>query len=166
MVKSTVFGYFCLMLMETRLGGVLKRAALLDEGQAWIESITPELQQQYLEKWIKGDQLFNKGIDEDGDVLGTYSYMTQILSGGRKKAGTNYTLLDSGQFYRSIYIKVFRDVMLVDGDFNKMLDKNWWNINNLEESKILGLNDENLEKFIAQVAIGYAEYFRRILGFG
>ncbi len=152
------------MLMETRFGEMLQSAAKLDDAQAWLNSVTPELQQQYIEKWIKGDQLFKQGVDEDGDVLGVYSVTTQILSGGKKRAGTNYTFFDSGQFYSSIFSRLTREMLIVDGDFEKMKQNNWWTENNLNENKILGLTDENLDKFIFKVSEGYANYARRILG--
>jgi hypothetical protein len=153
-----------MFVSETKLGETLQKVQLLNESQAWIESITPELQQEYIEKWIKGDQLFSKGVDEDGALLGTYSLTTQIMSKGRKKAGTHYTLLDSGQFYQSIYIKVMSDSLIVDGDFDDMTNERWFNENNLDEDKILGLIDENFEKFTKEIAINYAAYVRRILG--
>ena len=150
--------------MQTRLGEMLKKAALLDEAKAWKDSNTPELQQKYVEKWIKGDQLFKKGVDEDDKLLGVYSITTQILSGGRKKAGSHYTLFDTGQFYRSIFTRVLSESLFIDADFAEMPDQNWWNENNLNEEKILGLTDENLEKFKTEIAKGYLEYTRRILG--
>jgi hypothetical protein len=153
-----------MFVSETKLGETLQKVQLLNESQAWIESITPELQQEYIEKWIKGDQLYSKGVDEDGALLGTYSLATQLISKGRKKAGTHYTLLDSGQFYQSIYIKVMSDSLIVDGDFEDMTNERWFNENNLDEDKILGLIDENFEKFTKEIAINYAAYVRRILG--
>lgn len=153
-----------MFVTETRLGETLQKVLLVDEGQAWIESITPRLQQQIVENWLKEDQLFKKGVDEDDDILGFYSITTQILSGGRKKAGTHYTLRDTGQFYRSIFLRVLRDAIVIDADFAEMPTQNWWNINNLDEEKILGLNEENFSKFTQAVANGYANYLRRILG--
>jgi len=153
-----------MFVLETKLGETLQKVQLLNESQAWIESITPELQQEYIEKWIKGDQLFRKGVDEDGDLLGVYSFTTEILSKGRKKAGTHYTFLDTGQFYQSIYIKVLTNSLIVDGDFELMKDKNWWYENNLDQDKILGLIDENFEKFTKEIAVNYSKYVRRILG--
>lgn len=146
------------------MGETLEKALIIDEGQAWIEAITPSLQRQILEEWIKGDQLFNKGVDEDGDVLGFYTKTTEKLSGGRKKAGTRYTLFDTGQFYRSIFLRVLRDAVLIDADFAEMPSEQWWQLNNLQEDKILGLTDENLAKFTKAVSNGYGNYLRRILG--
>jgi hypothetical protein len=153
-----------MFVTETRLGETLHKVKLIDEGQAWVEAITPSLQHKIIEDWIRGDQLFKKGVDENDDVLGFYSITTQQLSGGRKKAGSHYTLFDTGQFYRSIFLRVLRDAILIDADFSEMPTQNWWNINNLDEEKILGLNEENLGNFTKAVANGYADYLRRILG--
>lgn len=153
-----------MFVTETKLGETLKKVYLLNSGDAWIEAITPTLQQRIVEDWIRGEQLYKNGVDEDGVLLGVYSLTTQIMSKGRKKAGTHYTLFDTGQFYRSIFTRVLPDALFIDADFAEMPDQNWWRENNLEENKILGLTDENLEKFTKAVANGYGRYLRRILG--
>ena len=58
------------------------------------------------------EQLF-KGVDAKGKKLfskrtkrGVYSPLTEIISGGRKKAGTPYTLEDTGDFFKGFYIEI------------------------------------------------------------
>ena len=55
------------------------------------------------------DQLFQQCVDSDGNLIGVYSFTTELLSGGRKKAGTHYTLEDTGAFYESFKIMTGRD---------------------------------------------------------
>jgi hypothetical protein len=55
------------------------------------------------------DQLFQQGIDSKGDLIGVYSYTTELLSGGLKKAGDHYTLEDTGHFFESFKIMTGKD---------------------------------------------------------
>ena len=43
---------------------------------------------------------WQEGKDFNGNLLGRYSYATEILSGGRKKRGEPFDLYDTGDFYR------------------------------------------------------------------
>ena len=51
-------------------------------------------------------QLFNQGIDTKGNVIGRYSIVTETVYNQNKKAGTPYTLKDTGEFYATFKIKV------------------------------------------------------------
>lgn len=51
-------------------------------------------------------QLFNQGVNTDGEVIGTYSFFTEVISKGRKKQGAHYTLYDKGGFFKGFNIKV------------------------------------------------------------
>ena len=51
-------------------------------------------------------QLFNQGIDTKGKVIGRYSIVTETVYNQNKKAGTPYTLKDTGEFYATFKIKV------------------------------------------------------------
>ncbi len=42
---------------------------------------------------------WQKGQDSKGKIIGTYSQKTEEITGGRKQAGTPYTLFDTGDFY-------------------------------------------------------------------
>lgn len=63
----------------------------------------PDIEEQILDL-NRDTQLFDKGINAEGQVIGLYSLATEKLSGGTKKAGTPYTLKDTGQFYESFKI--------------------------------------------------------------
>jgi len=145
-------------ILQTRIGETLRNALLLDEAQAWIEAITPGLEAQIIRDWIQEDQLFRQGVDEDGDIIGLYSIATEKISRGRKKAGTPFTLYDTGAFYRSMFVTKLRDSIIIDAEPGEMEDQIWY------DDKILGLTDENLEKLVTEVEFGFVEYVRRILG--
>jgi hypothetical protein len=55
------------------------------------------------------NQLYDKGEDIKGDVIGEYSGFTEEITKGRKKAGTHYTLYDTGDFYKSFDVNVYSD---------------------------------------------------------
>lgn len=144
------------MIGQTEIDEHLKKALLLDDSIAWLDSHTNEVKKMILD-YIRNDQLFDEGIDSNEQIIGTYSYWTEVLSNGKKRMGDPYTLKDTGQFYRSMYVKVLNDSILIDANYTKMEDKNWWSID------ILGLTEENLEKYAEMVKKNFILYARRVL---
>ncbi len=145
------------MIGNTKIDEHLKLALTLDDAKAWVEAHTKELQEDIL-NLIKINQLFNEGIDEDGQVIGFYSKLTEILSNGRKKAGDHFTLLDTGEFFDSMYINVLKDSIYIDANYTKMEDQDWWSID------ILGLTEENLEIYAERIKNNFIIYARKVLG--
>ena len=143
------------MIGETEIDEHLKKALLLDDSIAWIEAHTKEVKKEILDL-IRNEQLY-KGVDEDDDIIGYYSYWTELLSNGRKKQGEPYNLKDTGDFYRSMFVKVLQNSIVIDADFEKMEDQDWWRIG------ILGLTEENLEVYAEMVKNNFILYARRIL---
>jgi len=143
--------------MATRLGETLRKAALLDEAQAWVEAITPTLQAEIVRDWIQEDQLSRQGVDEDGEIIGLYSQATESITRGRKRAGDKFDLRDTGAFYRSMWVQVLRDSIIIDADSGKMENQIWWG------DEILGLTNDNFEKMVFEIAENYVGYVRRVL---
>ena len=143
------------MIGQTDIDEHLKKALLLDDSVAWFESHTKDLKKEILD-YIRDDQLY-EGVDEDDDIIGYYSFWTEILSDGKKKQGEPYNLKDTGQFYRSMFVKVLKDSIIIDADFEKMEDQDWWSIG------ILGLTEENLDIYAELVKNNFILYARRIL---
>ena len=144
------------MIGKTPIDLHLKRALLLDSAKAWIEANTDELR-ELIVNLIRYNQLTEQGVNSEGDIIGTYSYTTELLSEGRKKRGEPYDLNDTGEFFRSMYVQVLADSIVVNADYAKMEDQKWWNIN------ILNLTDENLEVYIEEIKQNYVKEARRIL---
>ena len=144
------------MIGKTPIDLHLKRALLLDSAKAWIDANTEELRELVV-NLIRYNQLTEQGVNSEGDVIGYYSQMTEIISEGRKKRGEPYDLNDTGEFFRSMYVQVLADSIVVNADYAKMEDQNWWNIN------ILNLTDENLEVYIEEIKANYVKEARRIL---
>lgn len=144
------------------LGDLLKRTKLLFDSIAWFESFDTQLKNKVLD-WIRNDQL-QKGIDEDGDIMGLYSEWTEMMN-PEKIAGTPYTLKDTGEFYKSLFINVLSDYFEVDGngikidpETNIKTDLFKW----LGEG-IVGLTEENKDKLTEEIKVKYIEYVRKIL---
>lgn len=144
------------MIGKTPIDLHLKRALLLNSAKAWIEANTDELR-ELIVNLIRYNQLTEEGVNSEGNIIGYYSQMTEILSEGRKKRGEPYDLNDTGEFFRSMYVQVLADSIVVNADYAKMEDQNWWNIN------ILNLTDENLEVYIEEIKQNYVKEARRIL---
>ena len=144
------------MIGKTAIDEHLKRAKLLSDSKAWIEAHSDEVKKAILDL-IRDDQLY-EGVDANDSNIGYYSFWTEILSDGRKKQGEPYDLNDTGQFYRSMFIKVLKNSILINADFEKMEDQYWWRID------ILGLTEENIEIYAQMVKENYLLYARRILG--
>ena len=101
----------------------------------------PETKQYILDLNLQ-EQLFKKGINADGQTLGVYSPTTEKLSKGRKKAGSHYTLKDTGEFYKSVFIKNNPTYFEIEENYAV------FDIIYKYGSTILGLTAENLEKLI------------------
>ena len=85
------------------------------------------------------------GKQATGVNLPTYSIATQVISGGKKKAGTPYTLYDTGEFYQSFDLLVSENGITIEADTKKP-DKD------LEEyGDILGLTDESRQILISEI---------------
>ena len=122
------------------IGGIsAKRAMKLSEGDAWIKAF--KYDQAFRRKafdLIRVDQLKNRGVDEDGEVIGYYSFVTSLIN-PKKKFNTHYTLEDTGELFRSLLMNVTADFIELDWNDEKLLDQNWY------DDKILGFTDENIE---------------------
>ena len=90
---------------------------------------------------VRQDQLFKKGIDEDGDIIGVYSEATEMMN--PEKLQNIDTLYDTGEFYNSFVIFVGKQFFEIQADTLKMENENWWVQNNISKNAILGLTDEN-----------------------
>ena len=144
------------MIGQTKIDEHLKKAVLLNDSIAWFDAHTDELKEAIL-NMIRQDQLVEEGVDSNDEIIGYYSYLTEVMTDGRKRMGDPYNLKDTGAFFRSMFVKVLNDSILVDADYEKMEDQNWWSID------ILGLTEENLEIYAEMVKKNYILYARRVL---
>ncbi len=87
--------------------------------------ILSELEQKILDLNRK-DQLFEKGENNEGTVIGIYKPLTEVLSGGKKKAGQPYNLFDTGDFYKKFtfdYKNGTLDLFSTDNKLDEIFDR-------------------------------------------
>lgn len=134
----------------------LQISVLLSDAIAWFDAHTPEVQKMITDL-IKYNQLKNKGVDKFNEIIGIYSETTQLINPS-KIAGTPYTLEDTGAFFRSMYVVVMKDSILIEANTAHMEDQSWWSIN------ILGLNEQNLAIYTEKIRQNFIQYARTTLG--
>ena len=144
---------------KTLVDESLKRVNLLLESVSWVKTFDNATKTQILDL-IRQDQLFERGVDKNDVVIGYYSRTTESLSGGRKRFNSHYTLFDTGDFFKSMYIRVMTDAIEISANsesFRKMQAKEWY------RNSILGLTDENFEVLKDVVRQSYIDYAREVL---
>ena len=129
---------------------------LLKQGIVWVDTFRNPTFKTFIIDLVRKDQLKAKGIDSEGSVIGYYS-QTTARRDSRKPFNTHYTLDDTGDFYRSMFLFVTIDFFEIKADFAKMQDQEWWS------EKILGLTDESLEKIRDAYKEKLQNYARELL---
>ena len=148
--------------LDNELGAILRRSKLLFDSIIWFQSFDTELKTKILD-WVRYDQLW-KGIDEDGDIMGVYSEWTEKIN-PEKRAGTPYTLKDTGAFYESLFIDVLTEYFVIDGNGLKY-DEETGKITDLFKwlgDGIVGLTDGSQDKLAQELKIKYIENVRNAL---
>lgn len=148
------------MLEETELYRMLMRVKTgPNDDQVWIECFTQDLRREII-RLIQEDQLTQKGIDEAGEIIGYYSYLTELITNGRKQEGDHFDLNDTGDFYRSMFVTPLRDGFVIDANsssFREMQSQDWYS------DGILGLTDENLQQIIEKIKDRYRGQIQKLL---
>ena len=150
-------------IMDTLLGVQLRKVNLLSERVFWRKAFSDPAFRNYILDLIRNDQLFSQGIDSDGDIIGYYSEWTEMMNPD-KRAGTPYTLKDTGEFYESMIIYIYDNLIEIDADPIKKNDKGEeTNLFFEYGENIIGLTDENTEKVALILADKYRQEIIRIL---
>lgn len=153
-------------LMNTVLGDVLKKAQSITFEQVWQEVFKDEQFKEEILDWIRWEQLYAEGVDELGQIIGTYSRYTEIIN-PEKPEGSPYTLYDTGAFYESLLITVLPDAIEINGDglktdeFGQTTDlfaEYGYEIIGLTDESKTKLADELIERFQFESARLLSEY--------
>ena len=149
--------------LKNRVGETLKKARTITHSEIWRMVFDDSGFRKQLLDWVRYDQLFEKGVDEDNEIIGFYSEWTELLNPS-KVAGTPYTLYDTGEFYSSFYLVVTNDSFIIDADPIKT-DENGdvTNLFNEYGEGIVGLNEESRAKLAEEISKRYAQIYRRLL---
>ena len=151
-------------IMQTELGQKLNRFGYALYNQViWVSVLKRPSLRTYILDLVREDQLLEQGIDEDGDVIGTYSEYTEIIN-PEKVAGSHYTLKDTGEFFDSFYIDVFPSYFEINANPIKT-DDDGETTNLFYEygEGIMGLTTESLDKLSREILRLYAIEVRRFL---
>jgi hypothetical protein len=149
-------------LMDTEIGKVMNRLRVGQAEYLWRKVLSDKEFQKWILDLIRIDQLFEQGIDSDGDVIGYYSYFTELMN-PEKQEGTPYTLKDSGAFYKSMILFIGPDYFEVDADPIKVDNQTGEETNLFYKygENIIGITDENLQKLRDEIKERYREELRQ-----
>lgn len=145
------------MLENTKIYELYKRAKKLNELRIWKQTFDSDTK-KYLVTLVQ-KQLTELGVDGKGDVIGYYSYATELITKGRKQQGEHYTLKDTGAFYNSMNAEVTDALIWVIGNGRKGKD----NLYQKYGEYITTLNEESIKKVQEIVTEKYIEYIRKVL---
>jgi hypothetical protein len=133
---------------------LLLRFKSLNQNKLWYEIMSKPQNKRYIINLIQKEQLKLKGVNENNKVIGTYSVLTQAIN-PKKKAGTHYTLEDTGDFFRSFFIKVGKNYIEIDANSLKV-DEVTGEITDLFKEYgdgIIGLTEESKTKLANRIVI-------------
>lgn len=145
-------------LKNTVLGDTLKRTRKLKGPKIWRLVFSDPQFQKWILDLIRNDQLFKAGVDEDGTIIGFYSPVTEAIN-PLKKAGTPYTLFDTGEFYKSMVILLGSNFFEIDADPIKGND----NLFKKYGEGIIGLAEISKEKLRIETRRRYEIETRKLL---
>lgn len=125
---------------------------LMNADIIWNHVFSDKEFQTWILDLIRDDQLMEKGVNEDGKIIGVYTRYTEELTNGRKKAGEPYNLFDTGYFYKSMVILLGTNYFEIDAD---PIKENA-NLFTKYGEGIIGLTEESLEKLREETKRRYA----------
>lgn len=143
---------------QSRLHELFKRGRRISDVAAWYGTFESGQVRETILDWIREDQL-RQGFDGNNEVIGLYSYATELISQGRKQEGDPYDLFDTGEFYRSMYMVISPDAIVFEADPIKDND----NLFTKYGTEIIKLDPENRIKLTKLVKQKYIEYIKEIL---
>lgn len=159
------FFYLCNMfdLMSTKLGELLLTSKRLDFTTIWKAVFDDEQFKTEILDWIRWEQLYNEGVDELGEIIGTYSTYTELLN-PEKQAGTPYTLHDTGAFYSSMVLTALDNAIEIDADPIKV-DEFGQTTDLFSEygEEIIGLTDDNKTRLANELVERFQKEAAKIL---
>lgn len=128
-------------------------AKQLNPSSLFVEVVSlKKVQDRIIELNTKVQLGFDR-TDDKGNLLPRYSATTEELSGGEKKQGEPYNLLDTGDFYGSFKIDLNGDSFDILANTIKFDETG--ESTDLDDyaisGSVVGLTDENLQKLIEEI---------------
>lgn len=129
----------------------------------WKRTLRDAGLQEWILNLVREEQLFKKGVDEDNEIIGTYSEWTEMMN-PEKVAGTHYTLKDTGEFFATFSITIFPTYFEINANPIKTnSDGETENLFYKYGEGILGLTNESKEKLCREIIRRYIREIRRWL---
>jgi hypothetical protein len=147
-------------LMDTVLGDLMERTMHISQREIWFYVFSDMKFKTKVLDFIRIDQLFEQGVNEDDQVIGRYSIVTETVYNPEKVAGSPYTLKDTGDFYKSFMMQVLPDGIIINADGIK---DDGTDLLERFTDKILGLTDESKIKLIKELKEKYYTESLRLL---
>lgn len=149
--------------MQTKIGELLLNARGLSFADVWRLVFKDDQFKTQILDWIRWEQLYNEGIDEFGEIIGTYSRYTELLN-SEKTEGTPYTLYDTGEFYNSMVITVLENAIEIDADPIKTDEfGQTTNLFSQYGEEIIGLTDDHKTSLANELITRFQTEAARIL---
>ena len=149
-------------ILTTKLKSIKRN---LQPGKIWKKVFRKTYIQRFvIEKLIQDNQLqksltgLNQPIRDLQTGSTTYSLMTEIMSGGKKKAGDPYNLYDTGEFYKSMVFLLGNNFFEIDADPIKDND----NLFTKYGEQIIWLSEDSKEKLRLRLRIEYETELRKV----
>lgn len=145
---------------KSRLHKMLENGLTLSIEDAWFIAWDNAEFREWVLDLIRINQLFDKGEDKDGNIIGVYSEYTEMLNPD-KIAGTHYTLKDTGYFFGSLFIDDWfsGERVTIDGDGKKDDDDLFEKFG----EGIIGINQENLSLVRQEIKKKFINYVKETL---
>lgn len=151
-------------IMQTELGLKLRQYAMLYNRVLWLGIFNNATFRTWVLDLVREDQLFDQGIDEDGDVIGYYSEFTEAIN-PEKVAGTHYTLKDTGEFFESFYLTIYPDYFEINANPIKVNeDGETENLFYKYTEAIMGLTSESKDKLGREILRRYRLELYKLIG--
>lgn len=103
------------LFKNTILGEKFNELKKVRSNQLWFDAISDNDVKEFILFLVQYGQLYSKGINEFGQVIGLYSDLTEEIN-PEKKQGTPYTFKDTGEFFKSMFVTPLSEGFIIDGD--------------------------------------------------
>jgi hypothetical protein len=125
----------------TKLDLIFDKIQRLDEDKLWVFSVDKPIRDKMIE--LNTDlQLYEFGIDSNGDEIGNYSNFTVQIKQSKNQRFDHITLKDTGRFYESFTVDVTVNDIIFDAEDSQFYDVPLFEVYGVD---VLGLTPENME---------------------
>jgi hypothetical protein len=158
------------LFKDTEIDLQFEKLKKMDQRKMWLDTLSDEDVQNFILYLIQYEQLVSRGIDGNERILGTYSELTEQIN-PIKKQGDPYTLLDTGEFFKSMFVTPSLDGFVVDGNGKKQgnalvggrISSVIVDLFELHGEDVVGLTEENKEELGLYLADKFIQNVKKLL---